>query len=112
MFFSSFDCTCYCFYVLILVFWAGANLDHLQATVERCFSDIVNTGRVPRLDFNPLGCPFGAESLGQIFDIRTVRDMYELELYWPLPNQTAHYRGQSTEYYGNLIGHEGTFESI
>jgi nardilysin len=84
----------------------GTDLDALQATVVKCFTPIVNTGR-PLVSFQHLGSPWGAQALGHVFDIRLVRDLHELELFWPLPCLSSRYRSQPTEYYGNLVGHEG-----
>lgn len=91
----------------IILFFVFKAPDLFLSTPSCCFVLFCAcTGRPP-VSFAALGSPFGSESLGQVFEIASVREGFGVELVWSLPCLSPEYADKTADFLGNVIGHEG-----
>jgi secreted Zn-dependent insulinase-like peptidase len=91
--------------LMSLVVLGRESLDELEAIVRPMFSPVPNHGvEIPDIDA-PL---FADGSLPMLVYIQPEASQQSLQMSFPMPGYSKHYRRKSLRYVGNLLGHEGT----
>ncbi|WFD42936.1 insulysin [Malassezia psittaci] len=79
-------------------------IEQLTRWVVDKFSSVPNKqSEVPRFPSSPLG----AEQLGTQVMFRTIKEIRTLELTFPFPEQTYHYKSKPGQMISHFLGHEG-----
>ena len=90
--------------LMSLVVLGRQSLDELEAMVRPMFAPVPNHQReIPDIEV-PL---FAEGSLPMLVYIQPEASQRELQLSFPVPDYSKHYRRKSLQYVGNLLGHEG-----
>jgi insulysin len=90
--------------LMSLVVLGQESLDELEAMVRSQFSAVPNKERqVERIE-QPLYLP---ETLPALVYIRPEASQRQLQLSFPMPDYSEHFRRKSVEFVAHLIGHEG-----
>ncbi|XP_071494745.1 insulin-degrading enzyme-like [Diadema antillarum] len=80
------------------------SLDELTSTVTELFANVENKDvKVPEWQQHP----YGEEQLQVRFDVVPVKDLRQLNVSFPIPDLSEHYKSKPAHYLGHLVGHEG-----
>ncbi|KAA0874117.1 insulinase family protein [Nitrincola tapanii] len=90
--------------LMSLVIMGPQPLDRLQALAQEYFSPIENRQAEAYVDQAPL---FVEGQLPKRLDMRTLRQMRELSLFFPLPAARPYWQEKPLNFLASLIGHEG-----
>ncbi|EJD07222.1 insulin-degrading enzyme [Fomitiporia mediterranea MF3/22] len=95
----------YCAGRMKLALVGKESLDDLARFVTKYFSPVKNRGLdpLPKVPDDP----YGKNELSKFVHVKTVMDLYEVDLTFPIPWQTPHWRVTPADYLAHLIGHEG-----
>ncbi|EJD07221.1 insulin-degrading enzyme [Fomitiporia mediterranea MF3/22] len=96
----------YCASRMKLAVVGKESLDDLARLVTKFYSPVKNRGvdPLPKVPDDP----YGKNELCKFVHVKTIKDTYEVNINFPIPWQTPHWRVSPAGFLAHIIGHEGS----
>ncbi|CAL1713919.1 unnamed protein product [Somion occarium] len=81
------------------------SVEYLSDLISRLFSPIAtrNLDPLPIMSVHP----YGPDEVGTMLFVQTIIDIFRLDISFPIPDQSPHWRHQPASLLTHLVGHEG-----